>query len=47
MSEENVNAVASMFPDHSRVAVTSALVTARNDMNRAAEILLTSAPQQS
>ena len=47
MSEENVNAVASMFPDHSRDAVTSALVTARNDMNRAAEILLTSAPQQS
>ncbi|KAI7852788.1 hypothetical protein BDC45DRAFT_537001 [Circinella umbellata] len=47
VSEENVNAVANMFPDHSRDAVTSALVTARNDMNRAAEILLTSAPQQS
>ncbi|KAI8145641.1 hypothetical protein BJV82DRAFT_601720 [Fennellomyces sp. T-0311] len=44
VSEENVNAVALMFPDHSRDAVTSALIAARNDMNRAAEILLTSSP---
>ncbi|KAI9262179.1 hypothetical protein BDA99DRAFT_510469 [Phascolomyces articulosus] len=47
VTEENVNAIASMFPDHSRDAVTSALVSAHNDMNRAAEILLTTAPQQS
>ncbi|KAI9492843.1 hypothetical protein BDB00DRAFT_826662 [Zychaea mexicana] len=47
VSEDNVNAVASMFPDHSRDAVTSALVAARNDMNQAAEILLTTSSQQS
>ncbi|KAI9317590.1 hypothetical protein BX666DRAFT_2026864 [Dichotomocladium elegans] len=41
VSEENVNALVAMFPNLTRDAVTSALLSARNDMNRAAEILLT------
>ncbi|KAI7885732.1 hypothetical protein K492DRAFT_156806 [Lichtheimia hyalospora FSU 10163] len=40
VSEENINAMSSMFPNVSRDAVASALISAKNDMNRAADILL-------
>lgn len=40
VSEENINAMSSMFPNASRDAVASALISAKNDMNRAADILL-------
>ncbi|KAG0174750.1 hypothetical protein DFQ28_002392 [Apophysomyces sp. BC1034] len=40
--EESIDAVASMFPDHSRAVISSALARADLDPNRAAEILLSS-----
>ncbi|ORZ23172.1 hypothetical protein BCR42DRAFT_404152 [Absidia repens] len=46
-SSENIDALVSMFPDCSRDAIASALVSSRHDLNRAAETLLTTAPSQS
>ncbi|KAI8393479.1 uncharacterized protein BYT42DRAFT_551162 [Radiomyces spectabilis] len=42
VSEENIRTVSSMFPGYSRETIINAIVSARYDLNRAAEILLTS-----
>ncbi|ORX57449.1 hypothetical protein DM01DRAFT_1406016 [Hesseltinella vesiculosa] len=46
-SSENVDTLMSMFPDRTRENVSSALVSSNHDVNRAAEILLTTAPSAS
>ncbi|KAI9308912.1 hypothetical protein BJ944DRAFT_259414 [Cunninghamella echinulata] len=46
-SNENIEALISMFPHCSREVVANALTSSRHDLNRAAETLLTTAPPPS
>jgi hypothetical protein len=44
ISEEDIDTMFSMFPNYSRQDIRNALITAKSDLNRAAEILLTTEP---
>lgn len=44
ISEQDIDTVFSMFPNYSRQDIRNALITAKSDLNRAAEILLTTEP---
>lgn len=44
VNEEDIDTMFSMFPNYSRQDIQHALTTAKSDLNRAAEILLTTEP---
>lgn len=44
VSEADIDQLFAMFPNYSRQDIKNALVTSKSDLNRAAEILLTSEP---
>jgi hypothetical protein len=44
INEQDIDTMFSMFPNYSRQDIKNALITSKSDLNRAAEILLTTEP---